>query len=122
LKAKAIEKFIRISPRKLRYVADVVRSKKVEEAVDILTFTQKKAALILKKAVESAVANATENHDMNEDDLVVAEVFVDEGPILKRFRPRARGRATKIRKRTSHLTVIVSDGKEKEAKENGSKS
>jgi len=63
-----------------------------------------------------------ENHDMNEDDLVVSEVFVDEGPILKRFRPRARGRATKIRKRTSHLTVIVSDGKEKEAKDNGSKS
>jgi large subunit ribosomal protein L22 len=122
LKAKAIEKFIRISPRKLRYVADVVRSKKVEEAVDMLTFTQKKAALILKKAVESAAANAIENHDMNEDDLVIAEVFVDEGPILKRFRPRARGRATKIRKRTSHLTVIVSDGKEKEAKENGSKS
>jgi len=122
LKAKAIEKFIRISPRKLRYAADVVRSKKVEEAVDILTFTQKKAALILKKAVESAAANAMENHDMNEDDLVIAEVFVDEGPILKRFRPRARGRATKIRKRTSHLTVIVSDGKEKEAKDNGSKS
>ena len=122
MEAKAFEKFIRRPPRKLRYVADVVRSKKVEEAVDMLTFTQKKAALILKKAVESAAANATENHDMNEDDLVISEVFVNEGPVLKRFRPRARGRATKIRKRTSHLTVIVSDGKEKEAKDNGSKS
>lgn len=121
MEAKAIEKFIRISPRKLRYVADVVRSKKVEEAVDLLTFTQKKAASIIKKAVESAAANAMENHDMNEDDLVVAKVFVNEGPILKRFRPRARGRATKIRKRTSHLTVIVSDGKKEEAKDNGSK-
>ena len=121
MEAKAIEKFIRISPRKLRYVADVIRSKRVEEAVDMLTFAQQKAASIVKKAVESAAANATENHDMIEDDLVVVKIFVDEGPILKRFRPRARGRASKIRKRTSHLTVIVSDGKEEEAKDNGSK-
>ena len=69
----------------------------------------------------SAAANATENHKMNEDDLVVEKIFINEGPILKRFRPRARGRATRIRKRTSHLTVIVSDGKEEEAKGNGSK-
>jgi len=121
LEARAIEKFIRISPRKLRYIADIVRNKSVEEAVDILTFTPKKAASIVKKAVESAAANAAENHDMNEDGLVVAKIFVDEGPVLKRFRPRARGRATRIRKRTSHLTVVVSDGKEEEAKENGSK-
>ncbi|MCK5566985.1 MAG: 50S ribosomal protein L22 [Actinomycetia bacterium] len=121
MEAKAVEKFIRISPRKLRYVADIIRSKKVGEVVDILTFTQKKAAGIMRKAVQSAAANATENHDMNEDDLVVEKVFVNEGPILKRFRPRARGRATKIRKRTSHLTVIVSDGREEEAKDNGSK-
>ena len=121
MEAKAIEKFIRISPRKLRYVADVIRSKRVEEAVDMLTFAQQKAASIVKKAVVSAAANATENHDMIEDDLVVVKIFVDEGPILKRFRPRARGRASKIRKRTSHLTVIVSDGKEEEAKDNGSK-
>ena len=121
MEAKAVEKFIRISPRKLRYVADIIRSKRVIEAVDILTFTQKKAAGITKKAVESAAANATQNHGMNEDDLVVEKVFINEGPILKRFRPRARGRASKIRKRTSHLTVIVSDGKEEEAKVNGSK-
>jgi len=121
LEAKAVEKFIRISPRKLRYVADAIRAKKVDDAVDLLTFTTKKAALIIRKAVQSAAANATENHKMNEDDLVVEKIFINEGPILKRFRPRARGRATKIRKRTSHLTVIVSDGKEEEAKGNGSK-
>jgi large subunit ribosomal protein L22 len=121
LKAKAVEKFIRISPRKLRYVADAIRAKRVDDAVDLLTFTTKKAALIIRKAVQSAAANATENHKMNEGDLVVEKIFINEGPILKRFRPRARGRATKIRKRTSHLTVIVSDGREEEAKGNGSK-
>jgi len=121
LEAKAVEKFIRISPRKLRYVADAIRTKRVDDAVDLLTFTTKKAALIIRKAVQSAAANATENHKMNEDDLVVEKIFINEGPILKRFRPRARGRATKIRKRTSHLTVIVSDGREEEAKGNGSK-
>ena len=121
MEAKAVEKFIRIAPRKLRLVADAIRTKRVNDAVDLLTFTTKKAALIIKKAVQSAAANATENHKMNEDDLVVEKIFINEGPILKRFRPRARGRATKIRKRTSHLTVIVSDGKEEEAKGNGSK-
>ena len=121
MEAKAIEKFIRISPRKLRYVADIVRNKSVEEAVDILTFTPKKAASIVKKAIESAAANAAENHDMDENGLVVTKIYVNEGPTLKRFRPRARGRATRIRKRTSHLTVVVSDGKEEEAKHNGSK-
>jgi len=121
LEAKAVEKFIRISPRKLRYVADIIRAKRVDDAVDLLTFTTKKAALIIRKAVQSAAANATENNKMKEDDLVVEKIFINEGPILKRFRPRARGRATKIRKRTSHLTVIVSDGREEEAKGNGSK-
>ena len=121
MEAKAVEKFIRISPRKLRYVADAIRAKRVDDAVDLLTFTTKKAALIIRKAVQSAAANATENHKMNEDELVVEKIFINEGPILKRFRPRARGRATKIRKRTSHLTVIVSDGREEEAKGNGSK-
>lgn len=121
MEAKAVEKFIRISPRKLRYVADIVKNKSVEEAVGILTFTPKKAASIIKKAVESAAANAAENHEMDEDSLMVSKIYVNEGPILKRFRPRARGRATRIRKRTSHLTVVVSDGIEEEAKDNGSK-
>jgi large subunit ribosomal protein L22 len=121
LEARAVERFIRISPRKLRYIVDIIRSKSVEEAVDILTFTPRKAARIVKKAIESAAANATENNNMKEDDLVIKKVFVDEGPTLKRFRARARGRAARIRKRTSHLTVIVSDGKEGEAENNGSK-
>ncbi len=121
MEARAVERFIRISPRKLRYIVDIIRSKSVEEAVDILTFTPRKAARIVKKAIESAAANATENNNMKEDDLVIKKVFVDEGPTLKRFRARARGRAARIRKRTSHLTVIVSDGKEGEAENNGSK-
>jgi large subunit ribosomal protein L22 len=115
LEARAVEKFIRISPRKMRYIVDSIRSKSVEEAVEILTFTPQKAASIVKKAIESAAANAIENNNMNEDDLIIKKIFVDEGPTLKRFRARARGRATRIRKRTSHITVIVSDGKEGEA-------
>lgn len=122
LEVKAVEKFIRVAPRKVRLVADLIREKAIEEAVDILTFTPKRAAIAVKKAIQSAVANAIENNDIKEDDLFIFKIFVDEGPTLKRFMPRARGRATKIRKRTSHLTVIVSDGKEVEADKVGSKS
>ena len=122
LEVKAVEKFIRVSPRKVRYVVDLIRKKTIEEAIDILTFTPRRAAVAVKKAIQSAVANATENNNIKEDDLFIFRVFVDEGPTLKRFRPRARGRATRIRKRTSHLTVIVSDGKEVEADKVGSKS
>jgi len=122
LEAKAVEKFIRVAPRKVRLVVDLIRGKTIEEAIDILIFTPRGAAVAVKKAIQSAVANATENNNINEDDLFIFKVFVDEGPTLKRFMPRARGRATKIRKRTSHLTVIVSDGKEVEADKVGSKS
>jgi large subunit ribosomal protein L22 len=83
--------------------------------VDILSLTPKRAASIVKKAIQSAVANATENHKMKEEDLFISKILVNEGPTLKRFRPRARGRATRIRKRTSHLSVYVSNGKEEEA-------
>ena len=122
MEVRAVEKFIRVSPRKVRLVADLIREKAIEEAIDILTFTPKRAAIAVKKAIQSAVANAVENNNMKEDDLFIFKVFVDEGPTLKRFMPRARGRATRIRKRTSHLTVIVSDGKEVEADKVGSKS
>ena len=122
MEVRAVEKFIRVSPRKVRLVVDLIREKAIEEAIDILTFTPKRAAIAVKKAIQSAVANATENNNIKEDDLFIYKVFVDEGPTLKRFMPRARGRATKIRKRTSHLTVIVSDGKEVEADKVGSKS
>lgn len=116
MEARAVENYIRISPRKLRLVINLVKNKSVEEAVNILSFTPKKGAEILKKAINSAAANAVENHDMEEEDLFVSKILVGDGPTLKRFRPRARGRATKIRKRTSNLKVYVSDGKDEEGK------
>ena len=115
MEAKAVEKYIRMSPRKIRYVVDMIKLRKIEDAVDILSLTPKKAAVIVKKAIQSAVANATENHKMKEEDLFISKILVNEGPTLKRFRPRARGRSTRIRKRTSHLSVYVSNGKEEEA-------
>jgi large subunit ribosomal protein L22 len=114
LEAKAVEKYIRISPRKIKYVVEMIKTKPVDEAIDILSLTPKGAAVVIKKALQSAVANATENHKMKEEDLYISKIMVNEGPTLKRFRPRARGRATRIRKRTTHLSVYVSDGKEKE--------
>jgi large subunit ribosomal protein L22 len=115
LEAKAVEKYIRMSPRKIKYVVDMIKSKNIEDAVDVLSLTPKKAAPILKKAIQSAVANATENHKMKEEDLFISKILVSEGPTLKRIKPRARGRATRIRKRTSHLSVYISNGKEEEA-------
>ncbi|MEA2015369.1 MAG: 50S ribosomal protein L22 [Actinomycetota bacterium] len=114
MEAKAVERYIRISPRKIRYIVDMIKSKPVEDVIGILTLTPKGAAAAVKKAVESAVANATENHEMNEEDLFISKIVVSEGPVLKRFKPRARGRATRIRKRTAHLSVYISDGKDKE--------
>ena len=114
MEAKAVEKYIRMSSRKIRYVVDMIKSRSIEDAVDILSLTPKRAANIVKKAVQSAVANATENHNMKEEDLFISRILVSEGPTLKRRRPRARGRATRIRKRTSHLSVYVSNGKEEE--------
>lgn len=114
MEAKAVEKYIRISPRKIKYVVDMIKSKPVEDAIDVLSLTPKRAAAVVRKAIQSAVANATENHKMKEEDLFISKILVNEGPTLKRFKPRARGRATRIRKRTAHLSVYVSDGKEKE--------
>lgn len=116
METKAVEKYVRLSPRKIRYVADIIRNKPVEEAIDILSFTPKKSAIVVKKAIQSAIANATENKKMREEDLFVSKIFVNEGPTLKRFRARARGRAARIRKRTSHITVYVSDGQKGEEK------
>ncbi len=115
MEVKTVEKYIRMSPRKIKYVIDLVKDRPVQEAVDILSFTPRAAATAVKKAIQSATANAVENFKMNEDDLFIYEIYVNEGPTLKRFKPRARGRATRIRKRTSHITVCVSNGKEKEA-------
>lgn len=114
MEARAVEKYIRMSPRKIRYVVDMIKSKSIDDAIDILSFTPRAAAIVVKKAIKSAVTNATENHKMKEEDLFISRILVDEGPTLKRFKPRARGRANRIKKRTAHVSVFVSDGKEKE--------
>jgi large subunit ribosomal protein L22 len=109
MEAKALARFIRISPQKARLIADLVRGKNVEEAINTLRFMPKKAARIIRKVVESAVANASQNEAIDVDTLYVKKIFVDGGPMLKRIRPRAMGRATRILKRTSHITVILDE-------------
>jgi large subunit ribosomal protein L22 len=105
---KASATHIRISPRKVRMVVDTVRGKSVSQALSILGFTRKKAALPVQKLLKSAVANAVENGGISDvDALVIDRIMVDEGPTLKRFMPRARGRATPIRKRTSHIRIML---------------
>ncbi|HWL50538.1 MAG TPA: 50S ribosomal protein L22 [Acidimicrobiia bacterium] len=109
MKVKAQAKYVRHSPYKVRRVLDLVRGLPVQEAEDVLRLTSRGATEPITKVLKSAVANAEHNHALDADDLVVAEAFADEGPTLKRYRPRARGRATRIRKRTSHITIVVSD-------------
>jgi large subunit ribosomal protein L22 len=103
---KATATHVRISPRKVRLVADAVRGKSVSQAMSILSFTRKKAALPVQKLLKSAVANAAENDGISDvDTLMIDWITVDEGPTLKRYMPRARGRATPIRKRSSHINI-----------------
>ena len=109
METKAVAKYIRISPQKTRLVADVVRGMDVDTAITTLRFMPKKAARILRKVIESAVANADQMETIDVDSLYVKSIQVDGGPSLKRFRPRAMGRATRIIKRTSHITVIVDE-------------
>jgi large subunit ribosomal protein L22 len=106
---QATAKFVRVSPRKARQVADLIRGRTVPEARTILSFTERAAAVDVDKVLRSAVANAESNPALhwNGDDLVVAAVYVDEGPTLKRWRARARGRIARIKKRTCHITVQV---------------
>ena len=110
--AKAIARTVRIAPRKVRLVVDLIRGKQVGEAVAILRHTPKAASPVVEKVLKSAVANAEHNYELDVNNLVVSEIFVDEGPTLKRFRPRAQGRASAINKRTSHITLVVSEKKE----------
>lgn len=110
--AKAVAKYIRISPRKVRQVIDIIRGKDVQEALAILKFTPKRASVPVAKVVKSAAANAEHNYEMNKDNLYVAACYVDQGPTLKRWRPRAMGRADVIRHRTSHITVVLKEKKE----------
>ncbi|WP_303904215.1 50S ribosomal protein L22 [Thiohalomonas denitrificans] len=102
-------KYARISPQKCRLVADQVRGMSVEKALELLTFSPKKASGIVKKVLESAVANAEHNEGADIDELKVSQIYIDQGPVLKRLRARAKGRANRILKRTSHVTVMVAD-------------
>ena len=104
---RAIARYIRISNRKVKTVIDLIRGKSVKEAAAILAYTPKSASEPVLKLLNSAIANAENNLDMNRDDLYVAEVYANQGPTLQRYRARARGSASPIRKRTSHITIIL---------------
>lgn len=109
MKTRAKLSHARISAQKVRLVADQVRGLEVEQALEILTFSNKKAADMVKSVLDSAIANAEHNDGADIDELKVAEIMVDEGPTMKRIRPRAKGRANRILKRSSHITVVVGD-------------
>ncbi len=108
-------KFARISSTKVKLVLDLIRGKNVNEAIAILKNTNKAASPVVEKLLNSAIANAENNSGILRDDLYVAEVFADQGPTLKRYRPRAQGRASRIRKRTSHITIILDSAVKEEA-------
>lgn len=109
MEAKAIAKYVRISPLKVGYICDEIRGKQVDEALSILKFTPKKGAKALEKVLKSAVANAENNFNLDRDNLFVSEAYANEGPRMKRFRPKARGMAYPIIKRSSHIGVVVKE-------------
>ncbi|KOA19896.1 50S ribosomal protein L22 [Clostridium homopropionicum DSM 5847] len=109
MEARAIAKYVRIAPRKVAVVLDLVRGKNVNEAFAILKYTPKNAATIINKVLKSAVANAENNLNLDGKNLFIAEAYANQGPTLKRFRPRAQGRAYSIMKRTSHITLVVKE-------------
>ena len=109
MEVQAKLKFARISPQKCRLVADQIRGLPVERAINLLTFSNKKAAVLIKEGLNSAVANAEHTDGMDVDTLLVSTVFIDEGPTMKRFEARAKGRGNRILKRTSHITVKVAE-------------
>ncbi len=109
--ARATLKFARISARKVKIVADLIRGKDIDEALAIVKFTPKASSEIIEKLLKSAIANAENNHGLNTKNLYVAEIYANQGPTLKRIRPAAKGSAVRIRKRTSHITIVL---KEKE--------
>jgi len=110
MEVKAVAKYIRISPQKVRKLIDAVKGKPVEEGLNTLKFMPQKAASIIEKTIKSAVANADQHPDMDVDSLIIHNITADQGPTLKRFKARARGRGTRILKRTAHITVILSEG------------
>jgi large subunit ribosomal protein L22 len=109
IKPKAILKFARISSRKVKIVADTIRGKNVNVALAMLKYTPKAAAPILEKLLKSAIANAENNLGMQSDNLVISEIFANQGPTMRRIRPAAKGSAVRIRKRTSHITIILDE-------------
>ena len=111
-KAEATLKYARISSRKVKIVADLIKGKDIDEALAIVKYTPKASSEIIEKLLKSAIANAENNHGMKHENLYVAEIYANQGPTLKRIRPAAKGSAVRIRKRTSHITIVL---KEKEA-------
>ena len=111
MEARATLKYARISPRKVKIVLDLIRNQDAEKAMAILKFTPKSACEYLEKLLASAMANAENNHNMDVSRLYVAECFANQGPTLRRYRPRSRGSASRIRKRTSHITIILDEKK-----------
>ncbi|QGG49180.1 50S ribosomal protein L22 [Heliorestis convoluta] len=111
--AQAVAKYVRTSPRKVRRVIDLIRGKAVADALAILKFTPVKSAVDVEKVLKSAIANAEHNYEMEVSNLIVHACYVDQGPSIKRIKPRAMGRADVIRKRTSHITVVVAEKPEK---------
>lgn len=109
MEAKAIAKYVRVSPRKVRQVVDLIRGKELKQALAIIKHTPKGASEAVYKVVNSAASNAEHNYDMDKDNLYIAEAYVDQGPTLKRFKPRAYGRADQMRRRTSHITIVVKE-------------
>jgi large subunit ribosomal protein L22 len=109
MEVKARLRFARVAPRKARLVADLVRGKRSEEALNILNFTKKASAKILIKLLKSAIANATQKKTIDIDRLYVKQIMVDQGPTMKRYQSRALGRATTIRKRTSHINIVLDE-------------
>ena len=109
LEAKATLRYARISSRKVKIVADLIRGKKVDEALAIVKFTPKASSEIIEKLLKSAIANAENNHGMNRGNLIVSEIYANQGPTLKRIRPAAKGSAVRIRKRTCHITIEVKE-------------
>jgi len=109
MEVKAVLKHVRISPQKVRRIVETIKGKPVQTGLDMLKFMPQKAARIVEKIIRSAVANANQNSDVDIDSLFIANIIADPGPVLKRFAARARGRGTRILKRTSHITVILAE-------------
>ena len=109
MEVKAVTRYVRIAPRKVRIVTELVKGKSAEEALTILKFLPKKAARLVSKTLQSAVANAEQNPNIDVDTLYIKRIYVDEGPTMKRWRARAMGRATRLLKRSSHITIILDE-------------